>query len=98
MENEDKRSFDHVLRKIINNQIDTKQPIYVIATYWCGRFTKIEDTFTTDGDNDLDEIKKIFREKYAWRKNTMGVTELSHKLIRIDISEVLGVHGEEVKL
>ena len=94
MSSENKMGFDLVMRQIIKEQKNIKQPIYAIASFWNGEFIKFENIFTTDGDNDLEGIKKIFRERYAWRKNTLGVTEISHRLIKIDISEVLNELGD----
>lgn len=95
---EEKETFNKILSRIISVQTDLSQPVYVIAKYWCGRFVGIEDTISTEGEKDLDEMKEIFKEKYAWSEERMGVTESSHKLIRIDISKILDLYGMEVKI
>lgn len=81
-------TFNSVLKYIINQQKDLKQPIYVIASYWLSDFNGIERIFTCDGDNDLEEIKQIFKERYAPSGDTFGVTEISYKLIKINLNIV----------
>ena len=81
---------------MVNNQKNKNQPIYVIATYWRGTFKGIE-TYTTKGDEDLEKIKKVFRSNYAWKNNEFGVTEQTHKLIKIDFTEILDFKGNEVE-
>lgn len=96
MTEEQIRIFNAVLSAVINKQKNLKQPIYVIASFWCGRFDGIETVFTENGDNDLEEIKKIFDEKYAWKEGMFGVTERSYKLIRVDLTSVLDGFGNEI--
>ena len=88
--------YNLIISTIINNQKNKNQPIYVIATYWCGTFKGIE-TYTTKGDEDLEKIKKVFRSNYAWKNNEFGVTEQTHKLIKIDFTEILDFKGNEVE-
>ena len=88
--------YNLIISTIINNQKNKNQPIYVIATYWCGTFKGIE-TYTTKGDEDLEKIKKVFRSNYAWKNNEFGVTEQTHKLIKIDFTEILDFNGDEVE-
>lgn len=95
MTNIERDFFNLIISTVINNQKNKKQPIYVIATYWCGVFKGIEK-YTTKGDEDLEKIKKDFKSNYAWKNNEFGVTEQSHKLIRIDFTEILDFKGNEV--
>ena len=88
--------YNLIISTIINNQKNKNQPIYVIAIYWCGTFKGIE-TYTTKGDEDLEKIKKVFRSNYAWKNNEFGVTEQTHKLIKIDFTEILDFKGNEVE-
>lgn len=52
--------YNLIISTIINNQKNKNQPIYVIATYWCGTFKGIE-IYTTKGDEDLEKIKKFLK-------------------------------------
>ncbi len=97
MTQEQIKIFNSVLSAIINEQVNLSQPIYVIAKYWCGRFDGIETLFTDDGDNDLEEIKKIFDEKYAWKEGMFGVTERSYELIRVNLTGVLDGFGKKIR-
>lgn len=81
-------TFNYVLKHIINQQKDLKQPIYVIASFWLSEFSGIEKVFTSDGDNDLEEIKNLFKERYAPSNVKFGVTEISYKLIKINLNIV----------
>ena len=91
------RDFNNlILSTVINNQKNKNQPIYVIAAYWCGTFKGIE-TYTTKGDEDLEKIKKVFKSNYAWKNNEFGVTEQTHKLIKIDFTEILDFKCDEVE-
>lgn len=90
------KCFNDYLSQIINSQKGNSQPIYVIASFWCGYFNGIEK-FSTEGDNDLKEMEQIFQEKYAWKKNQIGVTEQTYKLIKIDFSEILNHCGQKIK-
>ena len=85
-----------IISTVINNQNNKNQPIYVIATYWCGVFKGIE-AYTTNGDEDLEKTKKVFKSNYAWKNNEFGATEQTHKLIRIDFTEILDFKGDEVE-
>ena len=88
--------FNLIISNVINDQKNKNQPIYVIAKYWCGIFKGIE-TYTTKGDEDLEEIKKFFKSNYACRNNEFGLVEHTHKLIRIDFTEILDFKGNEVE-
>ena len=107
------RLFNEGLSFIINKQKDMKQPIYLIASYWCGIFNgiediknkypsfvtehpSIEDIFSTDGDNNLEEMKEYFDKHYAWHKDEIGVTEQTYALIKVDIAKILNHRGDEV--
>lgn len=85
----DKIAFNNILKTMVKLQKNIKQPTYVIARYWLGEFQGIEKTITVDGDNDLEEIKQIFKDKYASDCHSFGITEVSYKILKIDISEVL---------
>lgn len=97
MTEEQIRTMNVVLSGIINVQKDLSQPIYVIASFWCGIFKGITTVITTEGDKDYEEIKKLFMEKYAWKENQIGVTEQTYRLIRIDLKEMLDCEGKEKK-
>ncbi len=84
----DKIGFNNILKSIIKMQEDTNQPIYVIAKYWLGEFQGIEDIITRDGNNDLEELKRIFIDKYASDCHVFKATETIYKILKIDISEV----------
>ena len=88
--------YNLIISTIINNQKNKNQLIYFIVIYWCGTFRGIE-TYTTKGDEDLEKIKKVFRSNYAWKNNEFGVTEQTHKLIKIDFTEILDIKGNEVE-
>lgn len=96
MANIERDFFNVIISTVINNQKNKNQPIYVIAKYWCGVFKGIE-TYTTGGNEDLEKIKKVFKSNYAWKNNEFGVTEQTHKLIRIDFTEILDFKGNEVE-
>lgn len=64
--------------------INYNKPFYLIAEYWLEDirgFIKISD--------DKEEIKKIFEEKYMWKPNTFGVTEISHKLLEVNAKIIM---------
>ena len=86
--------FNMGLSQMINSQTDLTQPIYVIASYWLGEFKGVVGIYSCDGDNDFEEIKKFFMERYAWTGTTFGVTEQTYKVMRIDLKEVLNHKGE----
>ncbi|MGM9969823.1 MAG: hypothetical protein ACI35S_05440 [Anaeroplasma sp.] len=88
--------FNKVLSIMINKQVNLSQPIYVISSFWLGHFNGFTGMFTTNGDSDLEEIKKLFMERYSWKPHSFGVTEQSFKLVRIDIKCVLDAYGGEV--
>lgn len=87
--------LNEILAEIVNQQVDLSQPIYVIASFWCGRFDGIATIYSTDGDNDFEEIKKVFMDKYAWKENQIGVTEQTYELVRIDLMEILDWEGRK---
>lgn len=86
-------SFNLVLSQIINSQKQEGQPIYVIASFWCGYFNGIVK-FSTEGDKDLEELKDYFKKNCAWGNNEIGVTEQTYRLIKIDFSQILDWKGE----
>lgn len=88
--------FNKILATIINRQIDLSKPIYVIARFWLNEFQGIE-MFTDYGNNDLNDIKDTFQRKYAWKDDKFGITKVSYKLIRVDLTQILNSKGEEVK-
>lgn len=90
------KKFNNYLSEIINSQKNFNQPIYIIASYWCGNFDGIE-MFSTEGDKDLKEMEKIFLEKYAWKENQIGVTEQTYELIKVDFSTILNCFGKKIK-
>ena len=89
--------FNFYLSHLINKQKDLSKPIYLIASYWCGVFNGITGIFSTEGDKDLEEIKKQFQDKYAWKENSFGITEQSYRLIKVDLTTILNWDGKEVK-
>lgn len=86
-------NFNQTLAKIINSQKYPGQPIFVIASFWCGYFDSIIK-FSTEGKKDLEEMKTFFNKNYAWKTGQIGVTERTYKLIKIDFSEILDHRGE----
>lgn len=65
-------------------EINYDKPFYLIAEYWLGDlrgFIKIGD--------DKEEIKKIFEEKYMWKPNTFGITEVSHELLEVNAKVIM---------
>lgn len=65
-------------------KINYDKPFYLIAEYWLGDlrgFIKI--------GNDKEEIKKIFEEKYMWKPNTFGITEISHELLEVNARVIM---------
>lgn len=65
-------------------KINYDKPFYLIAEYWLGDlrgFIKIGD--------DKEEIKKIFEEKYMWKPNTFGITEISHELLEVNAKVIM---------
>lgn len=61
------------------NKIKLKKTFYLIAQYWLGEL----EGFIKIGD-DKEEIMKIFRDKYTWKENTLGITEQSHELLEVN--------------
>lgn len=84
----------NLIKQIINLQKNINQPIYLICRFWCGEFCEIVK-FSTEGKKDLEEMKKIFQEKYAWKENTFGITEQTYELIEIDLKTILNCFGKE---
>lgn len=65
-------------------EINYDKPFYLIAEYLLGDlrgFIKI--------GNDKEEIKKIFEEKYMWKPNTFGITEISHELLEVNARVIM---------
>lgn len=90
------KDFNHYLSEIINAQKTPNQPIYIIASFWCGSFDGIK-MFSTEGEKDLEEMEQIFKEKYAWKENQIGITEQTYKIIKLDFSEILDCFGKKIK-
>ena len=66
------------------NRKTLEKTFYLIAEYWLGDlrgFIKIGD--------DKEEIIKLFQEKYCWKPDTLGVTELSHELLEVNAKEIM---------
>lgn len=58
---------------------DLDKTFYLIANYWLGQlqgFIKIGD--------DEEEITKLFKERYMWKPNTIGITEESYDLLEVN--------------
>ena len=58
---------------------DLDKTFYLIAKYWLGQlqgFIKIGD--------DEEEITKLFKERYMWKPNTIGITEESYNLLEVN--------------
>ena len=73
-------------------KLDLYKPFYLISEYWLGDikgFVKLGD--------DKEEMKKIFQEKYAWKPNTLGVTEQSFELLELKGKVILDEYGKENK-
>lgn len=65
-------------------RVNYDKPFYLIAEYWLGDlrgFIKLGD--------DKEEIKKIFEERYMWKPNTFGVTEISHELLEVSAKVIM---------
>lgn len=65
-------------------RVNYDKPFYLIAEYWLGDlrgFIKLGD--------DKEEIKKIFEERYMWKPNTFGVTEISHELLEVNAKVIM---------
>ena len=84
----------NAIDNLLSDQVDRKQPVYVICRWWCGAFAGIEE-FSTEGEKDLDDIKKLFMEKYAWTPSSFGITEQGFTLEKITCEHVLDIYGDE---
>lgn len=71
-------------------KLNLDKPFYLIAEYWLGDI----QGFVKLGD-DRKEIEKIFQEKYAWKPNTLGVTEQSFELLELKGKVILDEYGKE---
>ena len=60
-------------------RVNYNKPFYLIAKYWLGDL----QGFITICD-DKEEAKKIFTERYMWKPYTLGVTEESYKLLKVN--------------
>lgn len=78
------RMFNLILKKT-NEQFKGAKKLYVIAFYDMFDFQSI----TGEISDNLDEIKKIYNEKYAWKKGQIGITEYNYRIIEINLKEVL---------
>lgn len=67
--------YNLIISTVINNQKNKNQPIYVIATYWCGTFRGIE-TYTTNGDFDKYTSSAVCYAWFIWVKGEYEHTEL----------------------
>jgi hypothetical protein len=65
--------------------VNDYKPLYAIAFCEMYDFKSLTGIV---GDN-YDEIKKIYDEKYAWKRNEIGVTEYNYRIIKIDIKDAL---------
>lgn len=65
-------------------KLNLDKPFYLIAKYWLGDI----QGFVKLGD-DRKEIEEIFKEKYVWGPNDLGVTEESHKLLEVNAKEIM---------
>jgi len=77
-------SFDN-FNKYFSKMVNDYKPLYAIAFYEMYDFKSLTGIV---GDN-YDEIKKIYDEKYAWKRDEIGVTEYNYRIIKIDIKDVL---------
>lgn len=65
-------------------EINYDKPFYLIAEYLLGDLRGFIEI-----GNDKEEIKKIFEEKYMWKPNTFGITEISHELLEVNAKVIM---------
>lgn len=79
------RIFTNFINLIKNKQEKPNQPIYVIVEKWLGNIKEIIN-FSTCGEEDKEEMIKIFNEKY--KHGEFGITEASSCLYKITIERI----------
>lgn len=80
--NSDFEKFNIYLKNI-NKQFKGKRPLYVIAFYDMYDFKYI----TGEISDNIEEIKKIYDEKYAWKPNQVGVTEYHFEIVEVNFKQ-----------
>lgn len=80
------KEFEYIKKHQKCNHLES-QPIYAIVRYWCGCFDGIE-VYSTEGDKDLNEMRKIYNEKYKWKPGQIGITEQCFKLVELTFNVV----------
>ena len=65
-------------------EINHDKPFYLIAEYLLGDLRGFIEI-----GNDKEEIKKIFEEKYMWKPNTFGITEISHESLEVNAKVIM---------
>ena len=68
----------------MKTEINYDKPFYLIAEYLLGDLRGFIEI-----GNDKEEIKKIFEEKYMWKPNTFGITEISHELLEVNAKVIM---------
>lgn len=61
-----------------------EKTFYLIGVYHLGKL----EGFIKIGD-DKDEISKLFKERYCWKANTIGITEKSYQLLEVNAKEIM---------
>lgn len=82
--NSDFEKFNMYLKRI-NEQFKGKRPLYAIAFYDMYDFKYI----TGEISDNIEEIKKIYDEKYAWKPNQVGVTEYHFEIVEVNFKQYL---------
>lgn len=80
--NSDFEKFNMYLKRI-NEQFKGKRPLYAIAFYDMYDFKYI----TGEISDNIEEIKKIYDEKYAWKPNQVGVTEYHFEIVEVNFKQ-----------
>jgi len=78
----DFEKFNMYLKRI-NEQFKGKRPLYAIAFYDMFDFKYI----TGEISDNIEEIKKIYDEKYAWKPNQVGVTEYHFEIVEVNFKQ-----------
>lgn len=80
--NSDFEKFNMYLKRI-NEQFKGKRPLYAIAFYDMYDFKYI----TGEISDNIEEIKKIYDEKYSWKPNQVGVTEYHFEIVEVNFKQ-----------
>lgn len=75
-------SFESKISYIFNLQTKVDQPVYLITRILDNKFTDIE-CFTTDGEIDLEELKRVYNERYNQNEK-----EKYYEVIEINLRDI----------